>query len=186
MSLMKKNEIAKMILGGLALAGGLIIIVALPGLALAFRPFVKKNISGAKFKRSFQTLKEKGLIGTSKEGDKTVVHLTKEGQMKVLKYKFEDISVKKPAKWDKKWRIVVFDIPEKYKAARDALVQKLKELGFVSVQKSVWVYPYPCTDEIDFITEIFNIRRFVRLVTAESIDRQQDLQKAFSLQHTYL
>jgi DNA-binding transcriptional regulator PaaX len=38
-------------------------------------------------------------------------------------------------KWDEKWRIVAFDIPEKFKTGRDALRRKLKEVGFHELQK---------------------------------------------------
>jgi len=43
--------------------------------------------------------------------------------------------------WDKKWRLVVFDIPEKNRLARDALRKKLKELGFAPLQRSTWISP---------------------------------------------
>src|SRR3990167_2211250 len=65
-------------------------------------------------------------------------------------------------KWDKKWRVVIFDIPEKSRMARDALRRKLKELEFRELQKSVFVHPYECKKEIDFIIEFFNLRHYVR------------------------
>ena len=56
---------------------------------------------------------------------------------------------------DGEWRIVIFDIPEKFKKAREALRMKLKELGFLELQKSVFIFPYECEDEINFIVEVF-------------------------------
>lgn len=44
--------------------------------------------------------------------------------------------------WDKTWRIAIFDIEEKNKWVRDSFRQKLKELGFGCLQKSVWISPY--------------------------------------------
>jgi DNA-binding transcriptional regulator PaaX len=48
----------------------------------------------------------------------------------------EEVKLKKPEKWDKKWRIVIFDIPNKKKPARNTLTEKLKKLGFYHLQKA--------------------------------------------------
>jgi len=83
--------------------------------------------------------------------------------------------------WDGKWRIVVFDIPEKIKRGRDALREKLKELGFYELQKSVFVFPYKCQNEIEFVIEFFNLRKYVRFGTLDSIDNNLHLKKIFKL-----
>jgi DNA-binding transcriptional regulator PaaX len=76
---------------------------------------------------------------------------------------------------------VVFDIPEKLKRGRDALREKLKELGFYELQKSVFVFPYECRDEIEFIIEIFELRKYVRFGVLEEIDNELHLKKIFEL-----
>lgn len=82
---------------------------------------------------------------------------------------------------DGKWRIVVFDIPEKKRHGRDALREKLCELGFYELQKSVLVFPYPCQDELDFLIEYFGLRRYVRVGILETIDNELHLKKYFQL-----
>lgn len=67
-------------------------------------------------------------------------------------------------KWDGFWRLVVFDISEKAKYTRDALRDKLKELGFGMLQKSIYLTP-------------FNIERDI----AEFLDNQKLLGRAFVL-----
>ena len=42
-------------------------------------------------------------------------------------------------KWDGKWRIVVFDIPEVNKRIRGVLRETLKVLEFKPLQRSVWI-----------------------------------------------
>lgn len=37
--------------------------------------------------------------------------------------------------WDKRWRIVVFDVPEELRKGRDVLHSKLRALGFYELQK---------------------------------------------------
>lgn len=107
--------------------------------------------------------------------------LTKEGQNKALKFKLDEMEIKKPAKWDGEWRIVIFDIPERFKKAREALRIKLKELGFLELQKSVLVLPYECEDEIDFIVEVFLIRPFVKFVRAKSFTNEEQVRLKFDL-----
>lgn len=107
--------------------------------------------------------------------------LTKEGQTKALKFKIDDMKIKKPPKWDREWRIVIFDIPEKLKKAREALRLKLKELGFQELQKSVFILPYECENEINFIMEIFKIRPFVRFVRVKSFTNEEQIKIKFGL-----
>jgi DNA-binding transcriptional regulator PaaX len=106
--------------------------------------------------------------------------LTKEGKLRVLTYHFQKMRIKRE-NWDGKWRIVVFDIPEKIKRARDALREKLKDLGFYELQKSVFVFPYECREEIEFVIEFFNLRKYVRIGVLESIDNELHLKKIFKL-----
>lgn len=103
------------------------------------------------------------------------------GKNRALRYNLEKIKIKKPAKWDGLWRLVIFDIPEKFKQGRNALALKLKQLGFFPLQKSVFIFPYECKNEIDFIIEIFNLRPYVRFLIVKEIDVDLDLKNRFKL-----
>jgi len=118
-------------------------------------------------------------IKKNPDGSYTLI-LTKKGKLKALTYHFQKMKIERE-NWDGKWRIVVFDIPEKLRWGRDALRAKLKELGFYELQKSVFVFPYECQDEIEFITEFFNLRKYVRFGVLESIDNELHLKKIFKL-----
>lgn len=107
--------------------------------------------------------------------------LTKDGRQKALKYQIDEIKIKKPEKWDGKWRMVVFDIPEKKKKAREALRNKLQELGFRELQKSVLIFPYECENEIDFIMEVFEIRPYVRFMRVDSFTNEEQFKIKFKL-----
>ena len=111
----------------------------------------------------------------------TEIILTKDGEKIALKFRLDDIKIKKPKKWDKQWRIVIFDIPNKFKKAREAIRKKLKELGFIKLQESVFVFPYECENEINFIVEVFQIRPFIRFIRANSISNEEQLMISFGL-----
>ena len=83
--------------------------------------------------------------------------------------------------WDGKWRLVIFDIPEEIRKGRDALREKLRKLGFYELQKSVFVFPHECKDEVDFVIEFFGLREYVRYGVLESIDNNFHLKKVFNL-----
>lgn len=108
------------------------------------------------------------------------IFLTEKGKVKALNYVFEDIKIKK-SKWDGMWRIVTFDIPEKKRAGRDALREKIKQAGFYELQKSVWICPYDCKNEVDFIVEFFDLRKYVRFCILSFIDNELHLKKIFKL-----
>jgi DNA-binding transcriptional regulator PaaX len=115
-----------------------------------------------------------------KDGTTTLV-LSENGKQKALRFNIDNMEIKKPVKWDRKWRIVMFDIPERLKRLREALRFHFKEIGLIELQKSVLVYPYPCSNEIEFILELYNARRYVRFVLADKIDNELHLKQKFHL-----
>ncbi|MEK6897112.1 MAG: hypothetical protein AABW93_01130, partial [Nanoarchaeota archaeon] len=93
-----------------------------------------------------------------------------------------DMKIKKQKIWDKSWRVVIFDIPERSgRIARNAMRWKMKNMGFFQLQKSVWVFPYPCEKEIQLISEIYNVNPFVNIITAERIFNDDNLSKYFKI-----
>jgi DNA-binding transcriptional regulator PaaX len=177
----KKNEVIKDILAVLGVLGLVTIAVAAPNLVQVFGPKYNSAKRRYQLKKSLKILEKDKLVTIGQKNGSTVIQLTKNGRKKHLEYKLEDMKLKKPKVWDKKWRLVIFDIPITHNYARLVFSSKLKDLGFYMIQKSVWVHPYECEDEIDFIKEIFEIRPFVRVVTAESIDIAHDLTIKFNL-----
>lgn len=109
------------------------------------------------------------------------IKLTEDGVKETLKYSFDDLVIPKPAHWDKKWRLVLFDIPEKKRRGRDALRLKLRDLGFYEWQKSAFVYPYECQKEINFVIEVFDLRPYVRYAELSNPTNEVELKIKFNL-----
>jgi DNA-binding transcriptional regulator PaaX len=140
-----------------------------------------KRINKERLRKEIRNLYRSKLISKKENTDGSItITLTEKGKMKALVYYFDNMKIKSN-KWDGKWRLVIFDIPEKLKAGRDSLRKKIKELGFYELQKSVWVYPYDCNNEIDFIIEFFNLRKYVRFAILDFIDNELHLKKIFKL-----
>lgn len=117
----------------------------------------------------------------NKDGTTTLV-LTHEGKRLALRYDLETLALKKKKKWDGKWYVVMYDIPEKKRKLREILLARLKALGFVELQHSVFVYPYDCRNEIEFVIETYDARRYIRCMEVTYIDDELELRKKFKIQ----
>ena len=108
------------------------------------------------------------------------LRLTKKGRLKALNCQLNNIKNKKE-KWDRKWRMVAFDIPQSYKRGRDALRRKLKKIGFCELQKSVFITPYECKEEIKALVKFFDLEKYVRFGILEYIDNEALFIKYFKI-----
>ena len=132
--------------------------------------------------RSIRTLYRSHLVGVKhEENGLCTLILSEAGRRRALAYKIDDMKIEKQHSWDRKWRIVTFDIPERKRRLRDTLRSRLRQLGMIEFQKSIFVHPYPCDDEIDFLVELYHARPFVRKITAESVDNGLHYKHKFGL-----
>jgi DNA-binding transcriptional regulator PaaX len=179
-----KGELPKEILKGLALGGLIVASFALPNLPQIFSLFGAKNYRERyKINRTLQRFKNRKLINIYKKNGEDIVEITEIGKKNVLKYKFDNMRINRPKKWDGCWRVIIFDIPERYKNGRDALTKKLKEMELYPLQKSVFICPFKCRDEIIFIGEIFNIRKYIHYLVVKELDEESefDLKQHYNL-----
>lgn len=141
-----------------------------------------KEIEEKALHRAIKNLYKSKLVDIKEDKDGiTTLVLSEKGKEKALRYSLDEMVVPKMQKWDKKWRVVLFDIPENRKKIRDALRFHLKKMDFFEFQKSVFVHPFECKNEIDYLIEFYNIRPFVRFLIADSIDNELHLKKHFGL-----
>ncbi len=170
----------------LLLAGGLALSVAArPDQFFKIAKALAKEweaINQRSLAHSIKSLYQSKLIDYKENSDGTVsLILTENGRKKALRYDLDNIKISRPARWDGFWRMVIFDIPENSREGRGALAAKLKQIGFFPIQKSVFIYPFECKNEIDFIVEVFNLRPFVRFIVIKEIDVDLDLKNKFRL-----
>lgn len=185
---MKKETtliVGKTILGVVATAGLLSMAILAPNAVQALDLFYGKD------KRKYNTkyyvkkkifkLEEQGLIEFKEQKEGIFVRLTDKGKRKLLKYRLGDIQIKKPRKWDKKWRVIIFDIKEDNRKVRDDLRSELINLGFAKLQNSVWVHPYDCEEVIIMLKSHFQIGKDVLYMKVDSIENDRWLKNDFNL-----
>lgn len=124
-------------------------------------------------------LKRMKYIRIFSEGKERYAEITPKGKKYLEKVALDNMKISKPNKWDKKWRIVIFDIPEKYNNLRDVFRNKLYELGFVQVQKSVYVHPFPCSEDIAYLSRKLMIDKYVTLLISEIIQGEEKILARF-------
>jgi len=182
----------KFLLAALALGPILVLAAAAPnifsatkGLKKQFSAIPTKKYSKKQMQTAVNNLKQRKLIKIIKEKDgKFKVKLTNKGQKRNKNFYLNNLKIKKPKKWDRRWRILIFDIPVRpkiYDQARNALREKIKKLGFQQIQKSVWVYSYECEDELLFVAELFHVQKYIEIITAEKLLHEKELKKKFAL-----
>lgn len=142
------------------------------------------NIKEYNLWKSLTGLNKNKIIILKNNKDEFTIKLTEKGKKVVKKILFDNMKIEKQKKWDKKWRIVIFDIPEKKrgKHQRNLMRLKLQTIGFYQLQKSVWVHLYPCEKEVQLICEVYEINPYVNIITAEKIYNDDLLTKYFKLQ----
>lgn len=134
-----------------------------------------------RLKQNLKDLRKRKYIRVGQIGDRQVVQITERGRQRLLKYNLQDIEVPIPARWDGMWRIVTYDIPGDKNAAREALRSTLKRLNFYQLQKSVYLYPYPCQDVVDFLRELYNIGEDVTILTVGRLEGADAYKEYFDL-----
>lgn len=135
----------------------------------------------SRVRQKLKLLHKQKAIKIYQVGDKYVVELTKKGQRRLLKYKLDELEIPTPDQWDRRWRIVVYDVPKDKKRARDTLRITLKRLGFFELQKSVYLYPYPCSEAVEFIRELYGVGENVTLLTVGYLENEEVYKEYFDL-----
>lgn len=125
--------------------------------------------------------KNKFVVIDEQEDGHTKIALTGEGRDFFRKDKSVFSAVRGPALWDKKWRLVFFDIPEEKKNLRDALRYQLRKAGCAEFQRSAFIYPYPCFREIESLAEGLGVGEHIVLVTAETLSNEFRFKNQFGL-----
>lgn len=158
-----------------------------PNAAQILKPLLiwRKNwdkIDRRRINEAIKRLNQKKLLELIEKGGELYIKITDNGKQLIRNFDYDNLELPKSKKWDKKWRLVIFDIFKKQNKERRAFSQKLKDIGFYPLQESVFIYPYDCRDEIDFICEFLSINRYVNYCLVESLDKREgDLRKIFDL-----
>lgn len=178
----KLKNFSQVLLAVLSVVGIATMVLIAPNALQALKIFEKtkerrgsrssgfKNNS-AKIIKTFYYLKQKNWVEFRRKGEDYEVTVTAQGKKQIRKMRLETLTIAKPEKWDGKFWLVIADIPTKeYRAGADAFRQKLKEMSFFHLQRTVWLYPFDPRLEIEFITRHYGIFNFVTVMKIDELD----------------
>jgi len=171
MKIINKSQIQEIILEVIDIAKDVHQILNRPSLwGKDYPKQSKQNI----YSRIYQMKKDGYLQEVEVRGRRKYL-ATFKGKMKVLKF------LKRKKVWDGKWRIVVFDIPERKRKMRNFFREKLSWLGFKKLQESVWISPYNIADEVEGLIEYCHAEKYVHYLLVEEIDSREILMNLFKI-----
>lgn len=167
-----------------AVLGGVVLIAATAPNATQLLRFFPGYKKGAKFNYQYKSalgrLAAKGCIVFVEKGGKCYARITEKGE-RMLQMETEKVAIAKKRRWDRRWRIVIFDIPERRKSVRVSIRRFMQEYGFVRLQDSVWVYPYDCEDLIALAKANFRVGADVLYMIVERLEQDKHLREHFCL-----
>ncbi|MCX6809874.1 MAG: hypothetical protein NTZ65_03975 [Candidatus Berkelbacteria bacterium] len=167
-----QKDILKTI-GLITFATGAIILA--PNLLQILKPLNKDK--RYRYKKTIKKLYNDKAIYLSGEE----IRLTKKGERLLKQIEVEEITIEPKDSWDGNWHLVCYDIPEKYKGRRNYLRRKLIEFNFYQIQKSLWVYPYECQEEIAVLCQNIGVAPFVAYLNTDHLPQQEKLMRLFRL-----
>ena len=172
----RRIPLQTIILGTLYVTGALATALLAPNAVRLFdylNPISRRNSIrfNQRITQALLRLERNGLIYITGEGRKREIHLTQQGEKKIDALYAGAYIIPMPALWDGKWRLVMFDVPEKRKKVRDILRMLLRSAGFIHFQDSAWIQPYPCDELVTLLrSHLGSGKGEIRYLTASFVD----------------
>lgn len=197
---LKKHELAQKVKEGVLKSGELALTVLMAGGVLTLGLIAPKVLVAfhrtGRYKRYFQAENiEKKMSEFSSRSyfryqkiapQEYSVTITKKGRKLAQKFALQNFKLHLEKAWDGKWRIITFDINRKNSGARDALRLKLRQIGALAIQESVFVFPYDCYKEIIFWASFYRVEKCIYYLEVSKIFNEDhpietNLKKSFGL-----
>ena len=145
-----------------------------------------RRTSGLSYKTYYNSARQlegqgdvKLIYKKGKQGEKKIyIQLTPKGNLKVLLAKAK---IQKQQKWDGKWRIIIFDIPEEAKKTRDNFRGLLKKNRFYKLQHSVFIHPYSFNQEALAYLKETGLIKYIRILRIDKMDDDSLLKKFYRI-----
>src|SRR3989344_1400032 len=175
-----RGYIQHAIFATVATAGVLLVAMAAPNTLqlLGKVPGMRHSRFNAQARTALGRLAQKGWIVFERKDGKNFARITEAGR-RAFAFEAQRTGLYPRRRWDKRWRIVMFDVPERRRAVRAKLRTAMKSLGFVRLQDSAWVYPYDCEDLIALLKAELKIGFSALYLVVEHIENDKYLREEF-------
>lgn len=169
--------------------------ILLPVLPMALKPILdlqkqkRKNerekewnrFNQSRLKQSLKRLNQQKIIEIKEKNDGIYLKLTDKGKTKLLRYQLEEMMVEHPPRWDGKWRLIIYDIKKEKRGISEIFRKMLRKMEFLQLQRSVYLTPYPCDQQIEFLRQFYGLGEEVLYMVVQKIENEEAYKKYFSL-----
>ncbi len=180
----RRGQIESVILSTLAVAGVGLVAMAAPNclqlLKYADPDWLLKRDPKRRVREAAYRLKRKGLVQFVHDHGRTYLRITERGRESLGKMILHG-PLPKAKRWDYKWRLAIFDIPEKKRHVRARVRAVMSLFGFVRLQDSVWAYPYDCEEAVALLKAELKLGKELLYIIADAIEYDAPLRKQFKL-----
>ncbi len=181
------KEILILVGAGVFIVGSLLV----PGLPKVLKPYLDekrkneyeawKRFNLPYLKRTLERLEKQKVIEIDEANGYQIIKVTEKGKEKIIKFSMEDLVVTKPKVWNRRWRLISFDLPQDHAKKRKIFLEYLKNWGFYPVHRSVYLHAYPCFKELNLLTNYLGIRRFIRFFYVSDIENPELFKNFFNI-----
>src|SRR3989344_79007 len=146
--------------------------------SISYKGLRVSGYSKEKIYKGFKNLQSRGILDETSQGK---YRFTRKGQIWFKRSLLNFHRINK-TKWDAKWRVVIFDIPQELHNKRNLFRNKLRLMGFYMIQKSIFVFPYPCEEELSECCKKIRVGDYVDVMIVERLGaKQNEIKKHFNL-----
>ena len=186
----KTKEVLMLLGAGAFLAASIIF----PGLPMVAKPFIdaakeaernKRQKEWEKFnlwrlRQVIKRMQNSKLVEVKEEKGIPLIKITQKGKQKLLRYKIDEM-VLDESNWDSKWRLVIYDVQTGKRANSEMFRTMLNKLRFLKLQKSVYLTPFKCEDEIEYLRLLFEIGNEVQILKVGSLENEAAYRRYFGI-----
>ncbi|MBL5767140.1 phenylacetic acid degradation operon negative regulatory protein PaaX [Heyndrickxia sporothermodurans] len=111
-------------------------------------------------------MNKQGWVEARKESNRSYYYLTPRGIDRMEEAATRIFKLKQE-KWDGKWTMLTYSIPEEKRAIRDELRKELVWSGFGSIANSCWISPNRLMKQVKTLVEKYEISNYVHIFLTE-------------------
>ncbi len=176
---LRRKNLRHLILHAIAVSGVIGVAMLLPNVFQAFKFF--GLVPGRRQRESILTARDRLIAKGLVINEVGRLRLTSGGEALLRRLELKEYKTSKPKHWDGRWRVLIFDIPEKRKRLREQIRHTLVMIGFIRLQDSVWLYPYDCENLVTLLKADFKIGRELLYLIVDTLEQDGSYRKHFRI-----
>ena len=168
--------------------------IIFPGLPIVAKPFIdaakesernKRQKEWEKFnlwrlRQVIKRMQHSKLVEIKEEQGTPIIKITHRGKQKLLRYKVDEMALDE-SNWDGKWRLIIYDVAKAKRANSEMFRTMLTKLRFLKLQRSVYLTPFKCEDEIEYLRLLFEIGNEVQILKVGSLENEAAYRRYFGI-----